>query len=67
MKGLSTKMPEKLVSIIMAILVILFAVWLLRTLGKIEGFQEGAAATSANRAIGGASRTGGTTKSATKK
>lgn len=62
-----------LLSIVLSILVVLFAGWLLFTLGKREGFQEGAApsankslagkpsSSSANQAMGGASNRGPTT------
>lgn len=67
MKGLLKMFnPERLVSLILAILVILLSVWLLRTLGKLEGFQEGNAS-STNKSLGGATRSGGTTKAVPKK
>jgi len=58
--GLFTKQLNlPLMSIVLAILVVLFAGWLLFTLGKREGFQEGNA-----RPLGGASNAGAKNKPA---
>lgn len=42
-----------LLSIVLSILVVLFAGWLLFTLGKREGFQEGATTPSASKSLAG--------------
>jgi hypothetical protein len=48
--GLFTKQLNlPLMSIVLAILVVLFAGWLLFTLGKREGFQEGTTTGSVSR------------------
>jgi hypothetical protein len=66
--GLFTKQLNlPLMSIVLAILVVLFAGWLLFTLGKREGFQEGAGAPpSNNQQLGGGSSGGRGVKSAQK-
>ena len=59
MKGgfLQFKPTNRILSILLAVILVLLAGWLLTVLGKREGFQEGAI----NKSIGGAKTQSGST------